>query len=84
MLANILTTMTQVNGINVPNLPPVETLHYMDAGVLKGGFTVLNDAPATPNTCIVQVECSDVVFVDMIDDPTLDIQWWEELPEDTI
>ena len=88
MKANVLTVMKMENGINVPSLPPMSDpsgycLHYTEGGILKGGYGVLNDAPATPNTCIIQVECSDIVFADMIDDPTLDIQWWEELPEET-
>lgn len=83
MRANVLTVMS--NGS--PVLPPMSAedgycLHYTEAGILKGGYTVLNDAPATPNTCIVQVECSVEVFADMIDDPALDIQWWEEVVED--
>jgi len=83
MKANILTTMS--NG--APVLPPMSDvsghcLHYTEAGVLKGGYTVLNDAPAVPNTCIVQVECSDAVFAQMIDDPAFDFQWWEEVIED--
>lgn len=80
MIANILTTMA--NGS--PVLPPMSAdngycLHYTEGGVLKGGYTVFNDAPADPNTCIVQVMCSDAVFAQMIDDPALDIQWWEEV-----
>lgn len=84
MRCNILTTMS--NGS--PALPPMSSengycLRYDDNGTIRGGYTVLCQAPRTPNTVIVQVECSQEVFDQMIDDPELDIQWWEEIIDDT-
>lgn len=70
-----------------PKLPPMDApggycLHYVENGVVKGGYSLLCEAPQTPNTVLVQVECSEAVFAQMIDDPALDIQWYEEVVED--
>lgn len=83
MKVDVLTVMQD----GQPLLPPMSAengycLHYVENGVLKGGYSLLCEAPQTPNTVMVRVECLEDVFVQMIDDPALDIQWWQEVHDE--
>jgi hypothetical protein len=84
MIFNLRTALIE----RIPLLPPMDApdgycLHYSDpaTGELRGGYSLLGEVQEPFTSVQVQVECSEAVFARMIEDPALNLGWWEAVGE---